>query len=70
MLKDLKLAMDAAEKAGAYTPMGGEAEDLYQRFVDLGGGTKDFSALIKMIDDSWRSPAGEKHVEPPVTALD
>ena len=70
MLKDLKLAMEAAESAGAYTPMGGEAEDLYQRFVDLGGGNKDFSALIKMIDDSWVSPEGKKHVEPPVTALD
>ena len=53
MLKDLKLAMEAAKEAGAYTPMGGEAEELYQRFVDRGGGTKDFSALIKMIDDSW-----------------
>ena len=53
MLKDLKLAMEAAKEAGAYTPMGGEAEELYQRFVDLGGGGKDFSGLIKMIDDSW-----------------
>ena len=53
MLKDLKLAMEAAKEAGAYTPMGGEAEELYQRFVDRGGATKDFSALIKMIDDSW-----------------
>ena len=53
MLKDLKLAMKAAEEAGAYTPMGGEAEELYRRFVDLGGGTKDFSGIIKMIDDSW-----------------
>ena len=70
MLKDLKLAMEAAQAAGAYTPMGGEAEDLYQRFVDLGGGGKDFSALIKMIDDSWASPEGEKHVAPPVTTLD
>ena len=70
MLKDLKLAMEAAQKAGAYTPMGGEAEELYQRFVDRGGGNKDFSALIKMIDDSWKAPEGEKHVEPPVTALD
>jgi 3-hydroxyisobutyrate dehydrogenase len=50
--------------------MAARPRSLYQRFVDLGGGTKDFSALIKMIDDSWRSPAGEKHVEPPVTALD
>lgn len=70
MLKDLKLAMDAAEAAGAYTPMGGEAEDLYQRFVDLGGGSKDFSALIKMIDDSWCSPEGKKEVAPPVTTLE
>jgi 3-hydroxyisobutyrate dehydrogenase len=60
MLKDLKLAMDAAKEAGAYTPMGGEAEELYQRFVDRGGGTKDFSAIIKMIDDSWVPPADEK----------
>ena len=60
MLKDLRLAMDAAKEAGAYTPMGGEAEELYQRFVDRGGGTKDFSALIKMIDDSWIPPADEK----------
>ena len=54
MLKDLKLAMDAAQSAGAYTPMGGEAEELFQRFVDRGGGGKDFSGIIKMIDDSWK----------------
>ena len=56
MLKDLKLAMDAAKAADAYTPMGGEAEELYQRFVDRGGGSKDFSGIIKMIDDSWKPP--------------
>jgi 3-hydroxyisobutyrate dehydrogenase len=56
MLKDLKLAKEAAQAAGAYTPMGGEAAELYQRFVDLGGGHKDFSAIIKMIDDSWKKP--------------
>ncbi len=60
MLKDLKLAMDAARESGAYTPMGGEAEELFQRFVDRGGGNKDFSAIIKMIDDSWVPPAGAK----------
>lgn len=54
MLKDLKLAMEAANASGAYTPMGGEAEELYQRFVDRGGGNKDFSAIIQMIDDSWK----------------
>ena len=56
MLKDLKLAMEAAGQAGAYTPMGAEAEELYQRFVDRGGGGKDFSGIIKMIDDSWEPP--------------
>ena len=56
MLKDLALAMQAAQAAGAYTPMGGEAEELYRRFVERGGGTRDFSALIKMIDDSWTVP--------------
>jgi 3-hydroxyisobutyrate dehydrogenase len=56
MLKDLKLAMEAAQAVGAYTPMGGEAEELYQRFVDRGGGNKDFSGIIKMIDDSWKAP--------------
>jgi 3-hydroxyisobutyrate dehydrogenase len=57
MLKDLKLALEAAEQAGAFTPMGQEAEELYERFVDQGGGGKDFSALIKLIDDSWAKPA-------------
>jgi 3-hydroxyisobutyrate dehydrogenase len=56
MLKDLKLAADAARSVGAYTPMGSEAEELYQRFVDRGGGNKDFSGIIKMIDDSWNVP--------------
>jgi len=52
MLKDLKLAEEAAKQAGAYTPMGAKAEELYQRFVDNGGGTKDFSGLIKMIENT------------------
>ena len=55
MLKDLKLAMDAAQQADAYTPMGAEAEELFQRFVNLGGGSKDFSGIIKMLDDSWKA---------------
>jgi 3-hydroxyisobutyrate dehydrogenase len=57
MLKDLKLAEEAANQVGAYTPMGAEAEELYQRFVDRGGGSTDFSGIIKMIDDSWQVPA-------------
>ena len=58
MLKDLRLAMEAARSVDAYTPMGGEAEELYTRFAEaLGGGGKDFSAIIKMLDDSWVAPA-------------
>ena len=59
MLKDLKLAMDAAQHAGAYTPLGAQAEELYQRFVNLGGGSKDFSGIIKMLNDSWKAPPQE-----------
>ncbi|HEY0113148.1 MAG TPA: 3-hydroxyisobutyrate dehydrogenase [Allosphingosinicella sp.] len=55
MLKDLRLAMEAAQSVDAYTPMGAYAEELYARFAEaLGGGGKDFSGIIKMIDDSWR----------------
>jgi 3-hydroxyisobutyrate dehydrogenase len=50
MLKDLKLALEAAQQAGAWTPMGGEAEELYQSFVDSGCGNKDFSGIINMLD--------------------
>jgi len=50
MLKDLKLAQDAAAKSGATTPMGAQAEALYALFDRLGYGGKDFSAVIQM----WR----------------
>lgn len=59
MLKDLRLAMEAAQSVDAYTPMGAEAEELYARFAEaLGGGGKDFSGIIKMIDDSWKGSTG------------
>ncbi len=45
MLKDLKLAQDAAAKAGAATPMGAQAEALYALFERMGHGGKDFSAV-------------------------
>jgi 3-hydroxyisobutyrate dehydrogenase len=38
--------------------MGAEAEELYARFADRGGAGMDFSAIIKMIDDSWVAPEG------------
>ncbi|HEY0324585.1 MAG TPA: 3-hydroxyisobutyrate dehydrogenase [Allosphingosinicella sp.] len=69
MLKDLRLAMEAAQGADAYTPMGAYAEELYTRFAEgLGGGSKDFSGIIKMIDDSWTSPEGTHVPSPPIGA--
>ena len=69
MLKDLRLAMEAAQGADAYTPMGAYAEELYTRFAErLGGAGKDFSGIIKMIDDSWTAPAGSEPPSPPIGA--
>jgi 3-hydroxyisobutyrate dehydrogenase len=48
MLKDLKLAQEAAARAGASTPMGAQAEALYALFDGLGHGQKDFSAMLQM----------------------
>jgi 3-hydroxyisobutyrate dehydrogenase len=47
MLKDLKLAMDAAKDVGADTPMGAAAANLYERFAASGAGGLDFSAIIR-----------------------
>jgi 3-hydroxyisobutyrate dehydrogenase len=46
MLKDLKLAADAAAQVNAATPLGGHAAKLYEQFVAAGNGDKDFSAII------------------------
>ena len=50
MLKDLKLAMGAAQGVDASVPMGAAAEALYQAFANAGSGGKDFSAIIGMLD--------------------
>ncbi|MGB7404864.1 MAG: 3-hydroxyisobutyrate dehydrogenase [Pacificimonas sp.] len=49
MLKDLKLAGEAARAAGASVPMGGLAQALYQMQVGAGEGGQDFSAIIEML---------------------
>jgi 3-hydroxyisobutyrate dehydrogenase len=49
MLKDLKLAQDAAAKAGASTPLGAQTEALFQMFTGLGYGGRDFSAILQML---------------------
>ncbi len=50
MLKDLKLAMEAAASAGAEVPMGQHAEELYAAFAEAGNGGMDFSAIIKTFE--------------------
>ena len=49
MSKDLKLAQEAAAKAGATTPLGSEAQALYALFETLGYGQKDFSAVLQLM---------------------
>jgi 3-hydroxyisobutyrate dehydrogenase len=49
MLKDLRLAMEAASSVGADTPMGARAAELYQAFNDAGNGGLDFSAIIRAL---------------------
>ena len=47
MLKDLRLAQQAAESADADTPVGALATQLYEQFVEAEGATgKDFSAML------------------------
>jgi 3-hydroxyisobutyrate dehydrogenase len=49
MLKDLRLAMDAAHSVDAHVPMGRRAAELYEAFAEAGNGTVDFSAIIKSL---------------------
>jgi 3-hydroxyisobutyrate dehydrogenase len=49
MLKDLRLAMAAAEEAGATVPMGTRATELYAAFNEAGHGGTDFSGIIKTL---------------------
>ena len=49
MLKDLKLSQEAAQSAGATTPLGAKAAELYALFNELGNADKDFSGIIDML---------------------
>ena len=51
MLKDLMLAQEAALSAGAATPLGAQAAQLYGLFEKGGNGGRDFSAIIEMLRD-------------------
>ncbi|MEQ1707589.1 MAG: 3-hydroxyisobutyrate dehydrogenase [Terricaulis sp.] len=49
MLKDLRLAQDAADMSGAPTPLGGAAEALYEDLIARGAAGKDFSVILEML---------------------
>jgi 3-hydroxyisobutyrate dehydrogenase len=49
MVKDLTLAQDAAKAAGAATPLGKHAQEIYQAFDAAGHGGVDFSGIIRHV---------------------
>jgi 3-hydroxyisobutyrate dehydrogenase len=49
MLKDLKLAQDAARATRAVSPLGAGATAVYQHFVEDGGAAIDFSGIIRFL---------------------
>jgi 3-hydroxyisobutyrate dehydrogenase len=49
MLKDLKLAQNAAASAGAATPLGANAAALYAMYDAAGHGSVDFSGIVNML---------------------
>jgi 3-hydroxyisobutyrate dehydrogenase len=54
MLKDLGLSQQAATAAGADTPLGAAATELYRRFVAEGGKGRDFSAVLPWLRERPR----------------
>ena len=49
MLKDMGLAIDAAQTADSRVPMGAKAKELYEAFVAEGNGGVDFSGVIRSL---------------------
>ncbi len=49
MLKDLKLAQEAAQSSSAATPLGAQAAAVYALFAGAGHGDTDFSGIIKLL---------------------
>ena len=49
MLKDLRLAQEAAIASGSSTPLGAEAAQLYSLFAAAGHGGDDFSGIIRFL---------------------
>lgn len=55
MLKDLLLSQEASKSAGATTPLGQHAADLYKAFAAAGHGGKDFSGIINYLRAGLKS---------------
>lgn len=49
MLKDLRLAQEAAQRVGASTPIGAQAAQIYGLFNGLGHEGEDFSGIINFL---------------------
>jgi 3-hydroxyisobutyrate dehydrogenase len=49
MLKDLKLAQDAALASGAKAPLGADAAKIYSQYVESGEAGRDFSGIIRFV---------------------
>jgi 3-hydroxyisobutyrate dehydrogenase len=49
MLKDLKLAREAAQSVKAKTTLGAQAAQIYEHFAQEGHSESDFSAIIKLV---------------------
>ena len=54
MLKDLRLAQQAASTVNASTPIGSKAAEVYESFVREGGKGLDFSAILRELESGNR----------------
>jgi 3-hydroxyisobutyrate dehydrogenase len=57
MLKDLRLAQEAARACGAVTPLGAGAAALYRQYAEDGKAAEDFSGIIRYLRGE-RGPEG------------
>ena len=51
MAKDMRLAEDAASSVGQKTSLASNALKLYQKYMESGGGSRDFSGIFTMISE-------------------
>jgi 3-hydroxyisobutyrate dehydrogenase len=53
MLRDLKLAQNAAKAVGAKTALGDNAAQIYSQYVESGEAERDFSGIIEFVRDVY-----------------